>query len=124
MSALEKADPGGALTKAKDAGGPLLTAGAAALGLAGGVALGARLNGSRRLGRRRAVLGVPLGRKSALETLGEAAREIGQATRRLSDSTDEVRQVREQLEQLNRRSPVEVLLDGLTHRRGGHKRES
>jgi hypothetical protein len=54
MTAVAKPDPAGALTKAKDAGGPLLTAGAAALGLAGGVALGARLNG----GRRHTVLGV------------------------------------------------------------------
>ena len=124
MSALEKADPGGALTKAKDAGAPLLTAGAAALGLAGGVALGARLNGSRRLGRRRAVLGVPLGRKSALETLGEAARQLASAANSVSSSANEVREVREQLERLNRRSPVEVLLDGLTHRRGAHKLET
>jgi hypothetical protein len=34
------------------------------------------------------------------------------------------RELRQQLEQLNRRSPVEVLLDGLTHRRGAHKNES
>jgi hypothetical protein len=119
MTALDKADPGGALTKAKDAGGPLLTAGAAALGLAGGVALGARLNG----GRRR-VLGVPLRRKSALETLGEAARQLASAANSVSSSANEVREVREQLERLNRRSPVEVLLDGLTHRRGAHKVET
>jgi hypothetical protein len=120
MSALAKPDPGGALTKAKDAGGPLLTAGAAALGLAGGVALGSRLNG----GRRRRVLGLPLGRKTALQTFAETARELASAANSVSSSADDVREVREQLERLNRRSPIEVLLDGLTHRRGAHKIET
>ena len=40
-----------------------------------------------------------------------------------SKTVDEVRQAREQLENLNRRSPIEVVLDGLTHRRGAHRRE-
>jgi hypothetical protein len=120
MSALAKPDTGGAVAKVKDAGAPLLTASAAALGLAGGVALGARLGGSRR----RTVLGLPLGRKTALATLGEAARELASAANSVSSSADDVREVREQLERLNRRSPVEVLLDGLTHRRGAHKIET
>jgi hypothetical protein len=40
-----------------------------------------------------------------------------------SNTADDIRAIREQLEQTNRRSPVEVLLDGLTHRRGAHKLE-
>ena len=55
---------------------------------------------------------------------GSSASELSSATRRASATADEVRQVREQLDRVNRRSPVEVLLDGLTHRRGAHKLES
>ena len=51
------------------------------------------------------------------------ARELSLATSQVS-ATDEVRQVREQLDKANRQSPLEVVLDGLTHRRGAHKRES
>ena len=84
--------------------GPLLAAGAGAAGLAGGIALG------RRLYRPRGLKGAFF---TAAHTLARAA-----------DTGDEVKQVREQLARANRRSPVEVLLDGLTHRRGAHKAES
>jgi hypothetical protein len=129
----------GAVEKAKEAGssavgaarsvrGPALTAGAAAAGLVSGLALGSQLNGSRRglLRPRPRVLGVPLGRKSGLqrtvETLGKAAKELGSATQQVSSTTADIRQVREELEKSNRQSPVEVLLNGLTQRRGTHKR--
>ena len=49
---------------------------------------------------------------------------LGSATQQASSTTDEVHQIREQLERTNRQSPIEVLLDGLTHRRGAHKQES
>jgi hypothetical protein len=52
------------------------------------------------------------------------ARELRSATSQVSTTTDDVRQIRDQLEQANRKSPVEALLDGLTHRRGAHKRDS
>jgi hypothetical protein len=133
-----------AVTKAKEAGdsvataarkakGPMLAAGATAAGLAGGLALGSRMTSRRTglralVGPRRRILGVPVGPKSgatkAAEALGRVARELGSATSQVSETTDEVRQVREQLDRANRQSPVEVLLDGLTHRRGGHKAES
>ena len=120
------------VTKAKDAGGtvtgaaqkakrPALTAGVAAVGLASGLALGSRINAGRGglsglVTPRRRVLGMPLGRKSGLrrtvETLGK-----------LSSTTDDIRQVREELERANRQSPVEVLLNALTHRRGAHRQE-
>ena len=131
------------VTKAKDAGGtvtaaaqrakrPALTAGAAAVGLAGGLALGSRINAGRGglsglVAPRRRVLGMPLGRKSGLrrtvETVGKAAHGLGSATRHVSSTTDDIRQVREELERANRQSPVEVLLNGLTHRRGAHRKE-
>jgi hypothetical protein len=124
---------GGAVASAaRDARVPLLTAGAAAAGLAGGLAIGARRSSRRGglgalLAPRRTVLGVPVGRKSGLlraaEALGEGAKHVGAATGRVSDTTDDLQQIREQLELANRRSPLEVVLDGLTHRRGAHKNE-
>jgi hypothetical protein len=112
----------------------MLAGGATAAGLAAGLALGSRASSKRRgvgalLAPQRKVLGVPVGsRKSAVvrttEALGKVAREVSMATSQVSAATDEVRQVREQLDKANRQSPLEVLLDGLTHRRGAHKRES
>jgi hypothetical protein len=99
-----------ALSKAK---GPMLTAGATAAGLAGGYVLGSRARSKRKNGVVRTA-----------KALGHVARELSSASNRVSAATGEVRQVREELEKTTRRSPVEVLLDGLTHRRGAHKRES
>ena len=127
---------GKTVTKAKEAGDtvssaarsasrPALTAGAAAAGLAGGLALGARLSSRGGLAAlvkpRRRILGVPIGRKSGLHLAVET---LGKATERASSTSDDIHQVREELEKANRQSPVEVLLDGLTHRRGAHRRES
>jgi hypothetical protein len=109
-TAAKAKDAGGAVTAAvRTAKAPALAASAAVVGLAGGIALGSHLDT-----RRRGLSGL----------VGRAARELGSATRRVSATTDEIRQVREQLEQANRQSPVEVLLNGLTHRRGANKRES
>jgi hypothetical protein len=102
---------------------PMLTAGATAAGLAGGLALGARMGS-----KRRKILGLPLGRKTALAqaaaAFGDVARELSKARKQASAVTDDVREIRDQVDKANRQSPVEVLLDGLTHRRGAHKRES
>lgn len=92
-------------------------------GLAGGLALGARMGS-----KRRKVLGLPVGRKRpmvrAAEALGKVALRLGSAAHQATATADDVRQIREELDKANRQSPVEVLLDGLTHRRGAHKRES
>jgi hypothetical protein len=120
-------------TAARRAKGPMLTVGATAAGLAGGLALGSRAASKRHgigalFAPQRRVLGVPVGRKNGVaktaKALGQVARELSSATNQVSATTDEVRQVREELEKTTRRSPIEVLLDGLTHRRGAHKRES
>jgi hypothetical protein len=132
----------GPVTKVRQAGdtvtqaagrakGPLVVAGTTAAALAGGLVLGSQL-GSKRRGvlplRRRKILGLPVGRKSGLEQLAEAlgqvANGLGSATQKVSSTTDDVHQIREQLERTNKQSPIEVLLDGLTHRRGAHKQES
>jgi hypothetical protein len=111
----------------------MLTAGATAAGLAGGLALGSRAASKRHgigalFAPQRRVLGVPVGRKNGVartaKALGQVARQLSSATKQVSATTDEVRQVREELEKTTRRSPIEVVLDGLTHRRGAHKRES
>jgi hypothetical protein len=118
---------------ARGAGRPALAVGAGAAGLAGGVALGSRMASRRRGARalidpRRRVLGVPIGRRSGATLTAAAlvrvARGLRSATGRASATTEDVRQIREQLERANRQSPIEVLLDGLTHRRGAHQRET
>jgi hypothetical protein len=48
---------------------------------------------------------------------------VAEATGKASGAADELTQLREQLAGLNPRSPIEVVLDGLTHRRGMHRRE-
>ena len=114
---------GSVASAAKSAKGPALAAGATVAGLAGGLVLGTRLSSTRRK-----VLGLPIGRKRpmvrAAEALGKVAKELGSASGKAAATTHEVREVRDQLERVNRQSPVEVLLDGLTHRRGAHRRES
>lgn len=119
---------------ARRASKPAVAVGAAAAGLAGGLALGARAGSKRRgLGRsllapRPRLLGIPIGPKPpvvrAAKALRDGAKHAGRATTRVSAATDEMRRTREQIEQLNRRSPIEVLLDGLTHRRGAHRTEN
>ncbi len=121
------------VTAARRARAPVLAAGATAAGVAGGLVLGSRLNSKRGglaavLAPRRRILGVPVGRKSGLartaEALGEVAKELRSASEQASRTTEDVHQIRDTLEASNRRSPVEVVLDGLTHRRGAHRREA
>jgi hypothetical protein len=117
-----------AAAAARRARGPALAAGAAAVGIAGGLAVGARRHGRRRLiAPRTRLLGVPIGPKSsvlrAAELVRAGAKHFDSATGQLSGTADDMRRIREQLEQVNRRSPLEVVLDGLTHRRGAHRHE-
>lgn len=78
---------------------PMLAGGAAVIGLAGGVALGRR------------------GNRSATANLAEAAKQIGSFGEKVGDLATEVRTVREGVAHGERRSPVEVVLEGLTSRR-------
>jgi len=123
-AAVKAKEAGGSVASvARSAKGPALAAGATIAGLAGGLAIGTRMSS-----KRRKVLGVPIGRKRpmvrAAEALGKVAKELGSASGKAAATTDDVRQIREQLDKANRQSPLEVVLDGLTHRRGAHKRES
>jgi len=111
-------------TAASKAKGPVIAGGAALAGLVGGAALASR-------GGRRRVLGVPVpGTRRALinvkrPTRGggtrdvmKAAGQVGNAGRQMAELASEVRMAREQMTgNGRRRSPVEVVLDGLTSRR-------
>jgi hypothetical protein len=94
---------------ARKAGKPAIAAGAAVAGLAGGWVIGARLGtGARLIVRRRSHTAIALaGAKRLATTVVKASR-----------TADDIHAIRDQLEQANRRSPIEVVLDGLTHRPG------
>jgi hypothetical protein len=93
---------------ARRAAGPALTAGAAGIaGLAGGLLIGSRV------GRRR----------SAGALAFASAKRFAAAAGKASNTADDIRAIREQLDNANRRSPIEVVLDGLTHRPGTEKRK-
>ena len=109
----------------------MLAAGATAAGLAGGLALGSRMTSKPAglgalLRPRRTVLGMPVGRRSGLiksaQALGTVASEMSAARRQASVATDDIHQIREHLKRENRRSPIEVVLDALTHRPETRKR--
>jgi hypothetical protein len=112
--------------------GPARAAGFAAAGLAGGLALGSHLAARRKplrvlLHPRRRVLGVPIGREpaavAAARALAHTTKRLANAGRHASRTADDIHELRRHLEQANRQSPVEVLLNGLTHRRGANRTE-
>jgi hypothetical protein len=110
-------------TAASKTKGPAIAGGAAIAGLVGGMTLASR-------GGRKRVLGVPVpGTKRPLlkvkrptrvkttRDLMKAAGHMGNAGRQMAELATEVRLAREQMGNGRRRSPVEVVLDGLTARR-------
>jgi hypothetical protein len=112
---------GDAASKAK---GPALAGGAALAGMVGGMAIASRA------GRRR-VLGIPVPgtrrplvkinsprRTHVAKDVVKAAGKMGKAGGQMAELASEVRMAREQLDRPRRRSPVEVVLEGLTSRRG------
>jgi hypothetical protein len=112
---------GDAASKAK---GPALAGGAALAGVVGGMAIAAR-------GGRRRVMGIPVPgtrrplvqikaprRKHLAKDVVKAAGTMGKAGGHAAELASEVRLAREQLDSRRRRSPIEVVLEGLTARRG------
>jgi hypothetical protein len=96
---------------------PALAAGAGLAGLAGGVALASRNS-------RKRVLGVAMPTKSGAQAvtknLAEATKNVGSFGEGMGSLAAEVRRVREGMAESggeNRRSPIEVVLHGLTSRR-------
>jgi hypothetical protein len=112
--------------------GPVRAAGFAAAGLAGGLALGSRVAARRGplsfLSQpRRRVLGIPIGREptavAAARVLVGSTRRLAGAGKHVSRTAEDIHELRWHLEQANRQSPIEVLLNGLTHRRGANRAE-
>jgi hypothetical protein len=91
---------------------PLLAGGAAVAGAAGGLALGARQGRKSKALRRPKV-------KIRSKDLAKAARNVGQFSMEVGEVATELRRNREQANGSKRRSPVEVVLEGLTHRGNG-----
>jgi hypothetical protein len=105
---------GGAVGKAKV---PLVAGGAALAGAAGGLMLGARQArrhgiGAKALSRRPQV-------KVRSQDLAKAAKEVGSFGAQMGRLATELQQTREAVGNGKHRSPVEVVLDGLTARRSG-----
>jgi hypothetical protein len=100
---------------AQKAKGPALAGGAAMAGLIGGLVLRGRTGPKR-------VLGVPLpGTQRPLVKLSAPRRrtrgkDLVKAAGEFGELASELRLAREELEAKRRRSPIEVVLDGLTHR--------
>jgi hypothetical protein len=94
---------------------PLLAGGAALAGAAGGMAFGARQarrhrSGTTAVSRRPQV-------KLKSSDLARAAKEVGRFGAQMGHLASELQQTRESANGARRRSPVEVVLEGLTARR-------
>ena len=101
---------------AKSSNAPMLAGGAGALvGLAGGMALGARRAGNRRVPG----IGVSIPRVdgSAVKKAAATARQLGVASQRLGEMATEIQRAGKEKQPAPRRSPLEVVLEGLTARR-------
>jgi hypothetical protein len=95
---------------ARKSGTPAIAAGAALAGLAAGAALASR---------GRSVLGLldgAGGRRGTARTLLRASQQLNSATCSLNDLAGEIRKVRELAQAGQNRSPIEVVLQGLTRR--------
>ena len=98
---------------------PLLAGGAAIAGVAGGMALGTRHAGNGKgLPRRPRV---KIGPKVKVDShdLAKAAKEVGQFGMEVGQLASELRRNREAAGGAKRRSPIEVVLQGLTNRTHG-----
>jgi hypothetical protein len=106
---------GGAITSvAKKLKMPLIAAGTGAAGLAAGVAL------SQKKGRGASSISLPSrsGTERAAKGLGEGAKNIGTLAERIGQVAEQVRVASEAVGEGSRksRSPIEVVLEGLTSR--------
>lgn len=110
-SAGKKTAPGSLASKLKT---PAIASGAAVAGLVGGLALSRGGSRPKVLGKR---LPSSLGAQATSQNLADAAKQIGSFGERIGELANEVRLVREGVAHSQRRSPVEVVLEGLTSRR-------
>jgi len=101
---------GSAASKAKV---PLVASGAALAGAAGGLAVGMRQRRHRGLG-----MAMPRPQvKVKSRDIAHAAKEVGKFGAQVGQLASELQQARESANDGKRRSPVEVVLEGLTARR-------
>jgi hypothetical protein len=115
---------GGAIGEvAGKAKGPAMAGGAALAGLLGGVALATRGGRKRVLGvpvpgTRRSLINVKTPRRNhVVKDVAKAAGQMGKAGGQMAELASEVRLARQQMDSGRRRSPIEVVLEGLTSRR-------
>lgn len=94
---------------------PLMASGVALAGVAGGIALGSRQS------HRHAGLKGNLKRLDS-DDLAKAARKVGDFSAQIGELAIEARRIREESNGKRNRSPIEVLLDGLTARRNAGRR--
>jgi hypothetical protein len=111
-------EAGQAVSKvASNAKTPLLASGAALAGAAGGLAIGTMRS---RQSHSHKVLGLkmPQGKRVKFKSrdVARAAREVGALSQHVAELATELRHARENTNEGKRRSPVEVVLDGLTAR--------
>lgn len=105
-------DVAGVARKAKT---PLIASGAALAGAAGGLALGSRnARGGKILGALRPHKRIQMNSHD----LAEAAKSVGQFGAQMGELATELRRTREESASEKRRSPIEVVLEGLTARSG------
>ncbi len=90
---------------------PLIAAGTGLAGLAGGAMLAGRNS-------RKRVLGVPMPRKSTTKNIANASKNVASFGEGMGSLASEVHRVTTGLsdENAGRRSPIEVVLSGLTNR--------
>jgi len=101
---------------AKSSKAPMLVGGAGTLvGLAGGMALGARRAGKRRIPG--IGVSIPRGDGEGVKKAAATARKLGVASQRLGEMAVEIQRAGKETQPALRRSPLEVLLEGLTTRR-------
>jgi len=71
---------------------------------------------------------MPIGRAPTSVVVARAlaggTRRLADAGKRVSRTAEDIHEIREHLEQANGQSSIEVLLNGLTHRRGAHRAPS
>lgn len=91
---------------------PVIATGAGLAGLAGGAMLTAR-------GRRKRILGVPMPRKSTTRNIANASKNVATFGEGMGSLASEMHRITTGLSDANaaHRSPIEVVLDGLTKRR-------
>ncbi len=76
----------------------------------------------RRSGARSNGAGLLVRRRSSTGLARAGVRRLAKTVVKASQTADDIHAIRDQHEQANRRSAIEVVLDGLTHRPGTGKR--